>query len=111
MRRSKLEAYQEILGVLAKKSLSIDMLAYEANMDCILLGQRLEFLIKNKLVKEQNAKRKKMYSITEKGLSVLKFLSSKKQLKVADSTIEKVNEVLHKISAVSTALKFNERKE
>ncbi|MEM3627257.1 MAG: winged helix-turn-helix domain-containing protein [Candidatus Bathyarchaeia archaeon] len=111
MRRSKLEAYQEILGVLAKKPLSIDMLAYEANMDCIILKQRLDFLIKNKLVKEQTSKKKIVYSITERGLSVIRFLNSEERLKAAVNTIKRMDEVLQRISTISTSLKRNGEKE
>jgi predicted transcriptional regulator len=111
MRRSKLEAYEEILEVLAKKPLTIDEIAYKANMDCIILKQRLDFLIKNKLVKEQTSKRKRAYSITERGLSVLRFLSSKKHLKVAAKTIKRIDEVLQKISTISATSKNNGKKE
>jgi predicted transcriptional regulator len=50
MRRSKLGLYQEILCALKKKACTIDQLAYECDTNCLLLEQRLTFLISNSLV-------------------------------------------------------------
>jgi len=86
MRRSKLESYEYILGTLVKKPLDIDKIAYETNMDCAFLRQRLDSLIKYGLVEERFSGKKMLYAITERGAAVFKALNFQKYLeKVADA--------------------------
>jgi predicted transcriptional regulator len=70
MRRSKLELYEEMLRALVSKSLSVDNIAYKCKMDCIALRQRLSFLIKNGLIKEENCKKKTVCTLTKRGLAI-----------------------------------------
>ena len=78
MRRSKLELHIDILQSLARHGpLKLTHVMYKANVNCSVLKQFLEFLIKQNLVEEQTLlkrghKTKIVYTITEKGLAVLK---------------------------------------
>jgi predicted transcriptional regulator len=80
MRRSKLELYQDILEGLKNKPLSIDRLSYETSMDCAALNQRLNFLIRNGLVKEKILNKGTVFAVSERGLAVLKALDIQKHL-------------------------------
>jgi len=47
---------------------------YKANVNCSALKQYLDFLIQQNLVSEQASKKKRVvYAITERGLTVLKY--------------------------------------
>jgi len=81
MRRSKLESYEAILGALAEKPLNIDSLAYKTKMHCEILSQRIKSLIKYGLVEEIASNGRKMYIITERGISVYKTLNFQKYVK------------------------------
>lgn len=80
MYRSKLELYEEILQALAKKPLSIDSLAYACNMDCVMLSQRLTFLVKNDLVQEGTCKNQTVYALTKRGLAISETLAITRRL-------------------------------
>jgi predicted transcriptional regulator len=101
MRRSKLEFCEDILGALIKKPLTVDILAYETNIGCTLLGQPLEFLIKNSLVEERVSEKKKTYAITEKGTAVLKALNFQKYLERVSNAVRVMDEALQTISTIS----------
>jgi len=101
MRRSKLESYEAILGALVKKPLSIDNIAYETDMDCSLLKQRLDSLLKNSLVEERNISAKTRYAITEKGVAVLKTLSFQKYFEKVANSIRMVDEALQVLPEIS----------
>jgi len=86
LRRSKLETYEAILSALAKRPLTVDSIAYRTNMDCTLLKQCLESLLKYGLVLEKTSGEKRLYAITERGLSVFRTLSFQRYLdKIAKS--------------------------
>jgi predicted transcriptional regulator len=54
MRRSKLEIYIDILDVLALKGqLKLTHIMYKSNVNCKVLKEQLEFLMKNNLVEEK----------------------------------------------------------
>ena len=60
MRRSKLEIYIDILNVLALKGqLKLTHIMYKSNVNCKVLKEQLEFLIKNGLVEEKILKKRK----------------------------------------------------
>lgn len=59
MKQSKLEIYEDLLAALADKPSTIDAIAYSRNMDCVLLLQRLDFLIANNLIEERNYEKKR----------------------------------------------------
>ena len=109
MRRSKLESYEAILGALVKKPLSIDNIAYETDMDCDLLKQRIDFLLKNSLVEERNLSMKTRYAITEKGVAVLKTLSFQKYFEKVANSIRMVDEALQVIPKISGARDTEEK--
>ena len=75
MRRSKLEMYIDILKVLARHgSLKLTHVMYKANVNCSVLKQYLDFLIKQNLVEERTAGKKRIvYAITDRGRTVLKY--------------------------------------
>jgi predicted transcriptional regulator len=101
MRKSKLESYEEILGALVKKPLTLDSIAYETDMECSVLERRLEFLIKNGLVEERNSGRKTLYAITERGVAVFKTLNFQRYLEKVVSNIRIIDEATHIIPTIS----------
>jgi len=75
MRRSKLEMYVDILKVLARSGpLKLTHIMYKANVNCSVLKEYLDFLIANNLVEEKTVGKKRIvYGITERGITVLKY--------------------------------------
>ena len=75
MRRSKLEMHLDILMTLAKKGpLKLTHIMYKANVNCSVLKEYLDFLMQQELVEEKTIKKERIvYTITEKGLTVLKY--------------------------------------
>ena len=81
LRRSKLEFYQDIIYVLAKRPLTIDGLAYESNTDCVHLQQLLDFLFIYGLVSiEITRDDKEFYFLTRRGMAISKSFSVTKRL-------------------------------
>jgi predicted transcriptional regulator len=74
MRRSKLVVYIDILDVLATKGhLKLTHIMYKSNVNCKVLKEQLEFLVKNSLVEERTlGKERTVYGITPKGTQILK---------------------------------------
>ena len=77
MRRSKLEIHIDILRALACHGrLKPTHITYKANVNCSALKECLDFLVERDLIKEQRINKKKqtrkVYAITEQGLTVLK---------------------------------------
>ena len=101
MRRSKLESYEDVLGALVKKPLTIDGIAYKTNIDCVILRRRLDFLMENGLVKERILSKKILYAITERGIAVFKTLNFQKYLETVASTIMAMDEATHVIPIIS----------
>ena len=81
MRRSKMEMYIDILKVMAKNGpLKLTHVMYKANLNCSVLKQNLDFLIKQNLIEEQitikrRHKIKISYAITERGRTVIKYFN------------------------------------
>ena len=75
LRRSKLEMYIDILKVLARHGpLKLTHIMYKANVNCSVLKEYLDFLIKQGLVEERTPGKKRIvYAVTERGLTVLKY--------------------------------------
>ena len=75
MRRSKMEMHLDILMTLAQKGpLKLTHIMYKANVNCSVLKEYLDFLMQQKLVEEKTLKKERIvYTITEKGLKVLKY--------------------------------------
>ena len=83
MRRSKLEMYVDILKVLVHWGpLKLTHFMYKANVNCSVLKENLDFLIKQGLVQVKIiGKGRKVYAITQLGVTVLKqFRELKKVL-------------------------------
>jgi predicted transcriptional regulator len=97
MRKSKLESYEGILEVLVNTPLTLDRMAYKINMDCTILRQHLDFLIKNTLVEERGSDKKTLYALTEKGITVLRALNFQKYLGKISSKIRVIDEALEVI--------------
>ncbi len=81
MRRSKMEMYIDILKVLAKNGpLKLTHVMYKANVNCSVLKQNLDFLMKQNLIEEQIKRRKKnkikiRYAITLRGKTIIKYFN------------------------------------
>ena len=75
MRRSKMEIHLDILRTLAQKGpLKLTHIMYKSNVNCCVLKEYLDFLIEQELVEEKTIKKERIvYTITEKGLTVLKY--------------------------------------
>lgn len=101
MRRSKLESYEEILGALVSKPLSVDGLAYETSMECAVLKQRLESLIKYGLVEERVSGRRVLYAITERGISVFKVLNFQRYLEKVLNKVKVLDDAFEVIPKIS----------
>jgi len=101
MRKSKLEAYEDILGALVKKPLTIDGIAYKVNMDCDTIRKRLDNLTKYNLVEKRTSNKKTLYAITERGVAVFKTLNFQKYLETVAGTIMAMDEAIHVIPMIS----------
>lgn len=82
MRRSKLEMYIDILKVLEGSGpLKLTHLMYETNVNCKVLNEYLDFLIKQGLVEERKIGEKRVvYSITQGGITVLRYFEELRQI-------------------------------
>lgn len=102
MGKSKLESFEEILGALVRKPLSIDSLSYKTRMDCTVLHRHLGFLMKNGLVQERVAREKKLYAMTERGIAVLKTLNFQKYLQKISNTLMAIDDAMQTIPIISS---------
>jgi predicted transcriptional regulator len=75
LRRSKLELHVAILNVLANKGpLKLTHIIYKANVNCSVLNEYIDFLIKQGLVEKQIIKKERIvYSITQRGRTVMNY--------------------------------------
>ncbi len=82
LRRSKLEMYVDILSVLAQRGpLKLTHVMYKANVNCSVLKEYLDFLIKQNLIEERVAGRRRVvFAITQRGITVLKQFRELKQV-------------------------------
>jgi len=82
MRRSKLEMYVDILKVLAHRGpLKLTHIMYKANVNCGVLKEYLDFLIRQNLVEERNVgKSRTVFAITQRGITVLKYFRELEQI-------------------------------
>ena len=81
MRRSKLEMQIDILRVLTYKGpLKLTHIMYKANINCNLLKEYLDYLLKQGLVEERIiGKGRVVFAVTERGITVLKYFHELKQ--------------------------------
>jgi predicted transcriptional regulator len=82
VRRSKLEMYVDILTVLAHRGpLKLTHVMYKANVNCSVLKEYLDFLIKQGLVEERTVgKARVVFAVTPRGITVLKYFKELKQV-------------------------------
>ena len=82
MRRSKLEMYVDILTVLAHRGpLKLTHVMYKANVNCSVLKEYLEFLLKQGLVEERTiGKARVVFAVTQRGITVLKYFKELKEV-------------------------------
>jgi predicted transcriptional regulator len=82
VRRSKLEMYVDILTVLAHRGpLKLTHVMYKANVNCSVLKEYLDFLMKQGLVEERTVgKRRVVFAVTPRGITVLKYFKELKQV-------------------------------
>jgi predicted transcriptional regulator len=82
VRRSKLEMYVDILTVLAHRGpLKLTHVMYKANVNCSVLKEYLDFLMKQGLVEERTiGKRRVVFAVTPRGITVLKYFKELKQV-------------------------------
>ena len=82
MRRSKLEMYVDILTVLARKGpLKLTHVMYKANVNCCVLKEYLDFLMKQGLIEERTVRKERVvYAVTQRGITVLKYFKEIKQV-------------------------------
>jgi predicted transcriptional regulator len=73
--------YLDILGVLERSGqLKLTHIMYETNVNCFILKEYLGFLMKQNLIEERTVGRQRMvYSITQRGITVLKYSRELKQ--------------------------------
>ena len=82
MRRSKLEMYVDIIKVLAQRGpLKLTHIMYKANVNCSILKEYLDFLVKQGLVDERIVgKQRVVYAVTQRGVTVLKYFREIEQV-------------------------------
>jgi predicted transcriptional regulator len=81
MRRSRLEISIDILEALAfDGQLRLTQLMYKSKINCCVLKEQLESLIKNGLVEEKMLKKRAIYAMTSRGLQVLKAFREIKEV-------------------------------
>jgi predicted transcriptional regulator len=74
--------YIDILKVLAHRGpLKLTHIMYKANVNCSVLKEYLDFLTKQNLVEERTmGKRRLVYAVTPRGITVLKYFRELKQV-------------------------------
>jgi len=88
--------YIDILKVLAHHGpLKLTHIMYKANVNCGVLKQALDFLVRQNLIEEQSLysrkdKTKVVYAITERGRTVLKYF---RELNSALQITEEANKI------------------
>lgn len=82
MRRSKLEMYVDILTVLSQRGpLKLTHIMYKANVNCSVLKEYLDFLLKQGLVEERTiGKRRVVFAVSHRGITVLKYFKELKEV-------------------------------
>jgi predicted transcriptional regulator len=94
MRRSKLEMYIAILSVLANKGpLKLTHVMYKANLNCTVLKDNLDFLIKQELITERTIRKEHtVFAVTQRGINVLKYFKElTKALPIIEETQSQTN--------------------
>jgi len=74
MPRSKLHKYLTILEILVSEPMKLEKISYETSIECRILEKLLKSLIRYKLVTELSLNEASSFSITDRGVAVLKTL-------------------------------------
>jgi DNA-binding HxlR family transcriptional regulator len=69
-------------------------------MDCVILRQRLDFLIKNSLVEERTYSKRVCYALTNRGHAIFKTLAITKRLEKLQNTIKTIEEALQALPSL-----------
>jgi predicted transcriptional regulator len=79
--------YVDILKVLAHRGpLKLTHIMYKANVNCEVLKEYLDFLLKQNLIEERIvSKNRVVYAVTQRGITVLKYF---RELKMALPIVE-----------------------
>jgi predicted transcriptional regulator len=74
--------YIDILKVLAQRGpLKLTHIMYKANVNCNVLKEYLDFLLKQGLIEERMAgKSRIVFGVTQRGITVLKYFRELKQV-------------------------------
>lgn len=74
--------YVDILTVLAQRGpLKLTHVMYKANVNCSILKEYLDFLLKQGLVEERTiGKSRVVFAVTQRGITVLKYFKELKQV-------------------------------
>ena len=74
--------YIDILSVLAQKGpLKLTHVMYKANVNCSVLKEYLDFLLKQGLIEQRTVgKQRIVYAISQRGITVLKYFKELKQV-------------------------------
>jgi len=81
MTRSKLERYLSILEVLVSRPLELEIILYQVDEEWGILKEHLDFLILHGLVEKLPlGKKRVVYTVTEKGLALLRTLQGQEYL-------------------------------
>ena len=74
MHRSRLEKYLSILEALVSRSIELEDISFNTNIECRVLKRYLGYLISHNIVEAKQVKAKVFYSINDRGIAVLKRL-------------------------------------
>jgi len=81
MKRSRLEIYLEILGILNQTSpIKLTHIMCKVNINCGILKEYMNFMLKQGLIEERTAGKRLFYAITQKGIDVLENFQELKQI-------------------------------
>jgi len=74
--------YVDILTVLAHKGpLKLTHVMYKVNVNCCVLKEYLDFLMKQGLIEERTVRKERVvYAVTQRGITVLKYFKEIKQV-------------------------------
>jgi len=74
--------YVDILKVLAQRGpLKVTHIMYKANVNCSVLKEDLDFLLRQNLVEERTVRKQKVvFAVTQRGITVLKYFKELKQV-------------------------------
>ena len=111
MRRSRLELYEDVLKALVNRPLTVDAIAYACCMDCVVLRQRLDFLIKNGLVEERTYKKGALYALTGRGHAIFRTLAITKRLEKLQNTIKTIDEASQVLPSLSEHIEEKAKRE